>query len=295
MDVISGIIMISAIAAFFIIPFLFFKDAKKGYIAAGVLFVSSLAAAFADPGIFFVTAVPVTIGTVSGFVFDKKKSFQFYILISSLILFAVFTLQYHYLVDVEGMDIFAPYQNLKDSSFTAGMDPEERLEMTRSLDLYLGIFKYNTYFFLFVQSVFWSIAGYMVLRLAFIKEIIRKKIKFKGIEFFKLNEYFVFVLIAFLAAVALFNKQSGGELYRLAVNGLLISAFLYLIQAIGILRFLLVKFKLPRLLLPLTIMLVLLAGHEILFVTAAVAAAFGLLDIWADFRKFDSAETVEKK
>jgi len=62
---------------------------------------------------------------------------------------------------------------------------------------------------------------------------------------------------------------------------------LYLMQAIGIAKFLLARKGLPRFLLPIGLLAVLFFGVEAALFVSIILASLGALDFWADFRKLE--------
>ena len=106
---------------------------------------------------------------------------------------------------------------------------------------------------------------------------------------FRLNDYFIFVLIAGLAAFRsqlLIDKSNYSVLYSAGLNIALVAALLYFMQALGVVKFFMIKRGVPGYVLPLAAAGMLIHGHVRSRCSCLIMlAGVGALDVWADFRK----------
>ncbi len=93
--------------------------------------------------------------------------------------------------------------------------------------------------------------------------------------------------------VLLVDGQEYPLIYLIALNMGLITALFYLVQAMGVIKFFLMKRNMPRYLLPVMFLFLLLTGLQILPFFLIILAGFGTLDLWADFRKLNTVEKPE--
>ena len=70
---------------------------------------------------------------------------------------------------------------------------------------------------------------------------------------------------------------------------------LYAIQALGIIKFYLIRRGLPVFLLPLLIISIILLGISAFIFAATLLTGVGTLDLWADFRKIGPDKNTEIK
>lgn len=292
MEFVTGIVFAFAFSLVILMPLLFFKIGNKSfYIAGGILLAFIVASIIGkDISIMLQLSAPLVIGMIAGYSLVNGKDVQFYILISTVMLSVLMTSTYIYNVKVNNIDIMKMYEQMNENLISANLSPEQMLEMKKVSGVYFSFMSYNIYFVMFFQSLLWSVISFFMIRLAFLRTISVRKISIKGLEFFKLNEYFVFIIIAALAAVALLDKKDNAMLYQYAVNGLLIGGLLYLIQAFGVIKFYMKKFRIPGFFLLLSLFILMTTGLQIFTVSAAMIAGVGLLDEWADFRKFNTTE-----
>jgi hypothetical protein len=113
-------------------------------------------------------------------------------------------------------------------------------------------------------------------------------VKTKGLEFFRLNDYAIFILIGGWLSFLLLDKSEHEILYLAGLNiGLIVSA-LYLVQALGVVRFLLMKKNKPGHILTLALILTFILSIEVFVFIIILLTGFGTLDLWADFRKLNA-------
>jgi hypothetical protein len=109
----------------------------------------------------------------------------------------------------------------------------------------------------------------------------------KALEFFRVNEFVIFILIAGWGIFIMIDKIQYPTITAIALNAGLAVSVLYTIQAIGIIKFFIMKRKMPVFILPLIIISLMLMPMVFVFVMAMLTG-FGVLDLWGDFRKLNS-------
>jgi hypothetical protein len=109
----------------------------------------------------------------------------------------------------------------------------------------------------------------------------------KALEFFKVNEFVIFILIAGWGIFIMIDKIQYPVIAVIALNIGLAASVLYTIQAMGIMKFFIIKRRLPVVLLPLIIITLLFVPVVFIFVMAMLTGV-GILDLWGDFRKLNS-------
>jgi hypothetical protein len=109
----------------------------------------------------------------------------------------------------------------------------------------------------------------------------------KALEFFKVNEFIIFILIAGWGVFIMFDKIQYPVITIIALNTGLAASVLYTIQAMGIIKFFIMKRKLPVIILPLIIITLSLVPIVFIFVMTMLTG-IGILDLWGDFRKLNS-------
>lgn len=230
---------------------------------------------------------PVVIGVISGLTFRNKRSFQFYILLSTFVLTFFITSNHYYFNYYHNADflVTSKEQIHKFVDETKVITKEDREELTKNIDDFLSIFKDFIPFAYFVNSFLLSIFGFFITKFVFIRYIIKDDERIKGIETFTLNDYLIFPLIACWMIVLFVDKNLDYLLYMVTFNIALILSFLYLLQSIGIIKFFLKKKGIPVFLLGVAFMLIMILGLEFLLFFAILLTGFGILDLWIDFRK----------
>ncbi len=239
----------------------------------------------------FITLVisPTAVGITGGYVFRKGKSYQFYILVSTLPL--VFLLSVHYY----GLKIYGNHDLVIESRnrITAIIqkselpDPEKKELLNRmdgSVEM-LGDIMPFTYF---LNTMFITLLGFFLLKYLLFRYFSRMGSETESIAFFKLNDYFIFVLIAGWAIVLLMDKKAFYWAFVSGLNLALVFSVLYLLQAVGIVKFLLRKKGLPAFILPAALLGILLLGVEVILFFSVILLSIGAIDFWADFRKLET-------
>jgi uncharacterized protein YybS (DUF2232 family) len=225
-------------------------------------------------------------GVTAGIAFREKKSIQFYILVSSFIMGAMFIVVYLVQAYQLGSDPIEKVRELLLAALTgSGMKQVEMDQMKEKIGFTIRVFKVVFPFLFVLQGMFFSFIAFSVMNLAY-RLYRREKAEVKGLEFFRLSDYLVFVLIISLAGVV-FIKDSISVTARLvSLNVLLVMTLLYFVQALGVLKHFLLKMRVPVIALPILFLILLSIQNEMIIAySVMVLAACGALDLWADFRK----------
>ena len=244
-----------------------------------------LTASYHEFFVFLTSAI--IIGSLIGILVRGKKSVQFFITIASLTCTIFSYGSFLYVNKVMKIDTIsqskAQWLEIIDASKA---DPAEKTAFKENMDGALTILRSIMPFNFFLNGLFWSTVIYLFLRIFFKRKIIQKGIQIKGIERYRLNDYLIFLLIGSLAVfIAAGSKNK--IVYMVSLNCLLILTTLYIIQALGIVKYFLLKKHLPTSLLPATMLLILLLGIEATVFVSMLLAGCGALDLWADFRKLN--------
>ncbi len=227
-------------------------------------------------------------GAVGGITLRLRKTLQFFLLISTLVLTGLFTANYYFLKHVRNIDQLV----LTRSSYMEKIDslslPEknkkelkEQLELSFKGDIvrdqiafsfFLNYLIFSAFFFLLVK---WFIGRYQSGGYE----------PPKGLESFRLHDYFIYTIIIGWAVVLLVDKKSYGPVYTAGLNLALVFTTLYFVQALGILKFFLLKWKVPVFILPVSLLMLITAGKPLFLFVAVTLSGVGAIDFWADFRK----------
>jgi uncharacterized protein YybS (DUF2232 family) len=226
---------------------------------------------------------PALLGCLGGFTFKKGKSLEFYLVTASVSLALVSAGVFYYMMLYEHMDFVGMLKaDMLKSIEAAGFPAEVKgqyLEWFESWNHYIvALVPFGS----FANSMITAGIGYAILR-RFLGRL-TGAVPGNGLEMFRLNDYFIFSLIAGLGVCLLIDKSNYPVLHSAGLNIALASALLYFVQALGVVKFFMMKRGMPRYLLPLIIAGGLLLGLFAVFLFV-VLAGVGALDVWADFRK----------
>ncbi len=175
----------------------------------------------------------------------------------------------------------------------------ERRQIIQRVNEAIDIVEYIVPFTYFLDALIFSIIGYYLLKYVFYKQrkipkddfksenAGNKEINSEGIDRFKVPEYLIFLFIAVWFAVLLVDRSKNYFLYMAGLNIALILSTFYLIQAFGIIKFILRKKGMPFLLLPAVILSFLFFGMEYFIFILIILSSIGAIDFWVDFRKLD--------
>lgn len=262
--------------------FMYYRLEWKALLIFAVLITAALIAtgrSFDAP----LMIAPFLLGGIGGYTFKKGKSFGFFLLTTSFPLALLFTGFFYFLMIYQNVDFIGMLRGEMVKFMNAAGAPDDiKGQMLSEFDASRGDMIARVPFSSFLNSVALSGLGYAIIRRFFFR--IERVPAGPGLESFRLNEYFIFVLIAGLAAYLLIDKSDYPVLHSGGLNVALIAALLYFVQALGLIKYLLLKRGLPGYILPLGLSVVLIMGIWIALFLFVFLAGFGALDVWADFR-----------
>ncbi len=183
----------------------------------------------------------LAIGSITGFAYRTKKSVQFIVLTSVFLVFGIFAADYLYETNYMGASLANEAETAVQSFMDSGkLDDKQKAEFAEQYKFVMEIMKDLVPFMIFISALMISFAGFSILDLIF-KRILKAENFVKGIENFKVNEWFVFLVIVSIALIV-FDK--GGRFYpakAVGKNILLVLTVIYFIQSLGIIKFVLMK------------------------------------------------------
>jgi hypothetical protein len=313
------IIVISLLAGLVLLAFtaLLFYRLSLGLFHIAVLFAGLFILNFipGDDSLYLIISF-IIIGASAGYSIRQKKNLLFFVLAASLSIAFIFTFNHYYLKNYKNTDIL---QNSKSGilSLLEGNEvPEsEKQQIVQKVDESLEIIKQIIPFAYFMNSLLLSFFSLYFLKIIFFKfikqydkketkEAIEKSDNLTGVnaiwaetfklETFKIKEHSIFIFIAGWLVVLLVDRNSNDFLYLSGLNIALILSSIYLIQAIGIIKYLFIKKNVPFIVIPISFFLFLFFGVEYFLFVLIVLSGIGIIDFWADFRKLNDAGTSEK-
>lgn len=247
--------------------------------------------------------LPLIAGTAGGYCFRKSSGLDFFIAVSSILFAVVFTADFYFLKEVKGYDIIetGKIEVVKlleqsriemEKAFEQYKTPEEnRVKLREDFNTSLQVIQDSKWvqfakdmipFSAFIYSLLVTSFSFLLMKKVFMK---KQGINVKALELFRLNDYFIFSLIAGWGIFLLLDKIQFPVITVFALNIALAASVLYIIQALGIIKFFIIKKGLPVIMLPLVILTLLILGPSILVFAMILLIGFGTLDLWGDFRK----------
>ncbi|HPC43356.1 MAG TPA: DUF2232 domain-containing protein [Spirochaetota bacterium] len=227
---------------------------------------------------------PFLLGGVGGYTFKNGKSFEFYILTTSIVLSVVVSGFFYYLTFYQNVDFIGLLRVelvrvLEMGGAPADIKRQFMAEFDASRNDILARVPFSSFLNVMVISgIGFLVMGRFLTRTAQAAAV-------EGLESFRLNDYFIFALIGGLAAYLLIDKSEYLILHSAGLNIALIAALLYFVQALGLIKFFLIQRGLPGYFLPLGLTVMLLTGIWVALFLFIMLAGLGALDVWADFRK----------
>jgi len=255
--------------------------------------------------IFSFYILPLIAGTTGGYCFKKGLGLDFFITVSSLLFAVSITADYHILKYAKGYDfidysVIETVQLLKENKIKMeqtfdqyNRSEEDKKKFLESIDVYIDILNDRKWVQFAKDMLPFAAFFYSILLTGFsfflMKKFFMKKYgeEVKALEFFIVNEFVIFILIAGWGTFIMIDKIQYPVITAIALNIALSTSALYTIQAIGIMKFFIIKRNLPVVILPLIITILLFVPAVFLFVMA-VLTGVGVLDIWGDFRRLNS-------
>jgi hypothetical protein len=230
--------------------------------------------------------LPVLVGSVAGQTLKKNMSLDSFILVTALLMTLVYTGNYYYLKQYKDYNIVKESKTqMLEIIKSTDIPKDKKKQLTDNIDTLIAIAEDVAPFSFFVNSLILSALGYFMIQLLFTK--LFGTLNIKGLEYFRLNDYAIFILIGGWLSFLVVDKSEYEILYLAGLNiGLIVSA-LYLVQALGVVRFLLIKKNKPVHIFTLTLILTFILSVEAFVFIIILLTGFGTLDLWADFRKLD--------
>lgn len=255
---------------------------------------------------------PAVFGITGGYCFRTGRGLDFFLTVSALVFTVLFTADYLFLKNVKGYDMV---KQSMDEMVTAlensksGIDqlaiqyktPKEDVEKLKSdLNTMIGTLKDTKWIqlarniipfsaFLFSVAVV-SVSFLLMMRFA----LKNAAASVKPLQYFRLNDYFIFALIAGIAGLLLLKQETHPVLFAVSLNAALITAVLYAIQALGIVKHLFIRKGIPVFILPILVLTAALISPASLMFLLILFTGLGSLDLWADFRKLNP-DTMKNK
>lgn len=249
--------------------------------------------------------LPLIAGTAGGYCFRKSSGLDFFISVTAILFAVVFTADFYFLKEVKGYDIvetgkvevvklLEQSRGEMEKAFEQYKTPEENRKKLRddfntSLQIiqdrkWVQFAKDMIPFSAFIYSLFVTSFSFLLMKKVFMK---KQGTSVRALELFRLNDYFIFSLIAGWGAFLLLDKSRFPAVTAAALNIALAASVLYIIQALGVIKFFIIKKGMPVVLLPMMILTLLVLGPSILVFAMIIFIGIGTLDLWGDFRKLN--------
>jgi hypothetical protein len=251
--------------------------------------------------------LPMITGTAGGYCFRKSKGLDFFITVSAFLFAAVFTADFYLLKEIRGYDlvesgkvelvkmleqsrlemdrVFEQYKTPDENRKKLREDFETSLQVIND-PKWIQFAKDMIPFTAFIYSMFVTSLSFLLMKKVFLK---KQGENVRALEFFRMNDYFVFLLIAGWGVFMLLDSSLYPLLTVIALNAALAVSVLYIIQALGIIKFFILRKGWPVAILPLGIITLFLLGPSILIFIMVLLIGIGTLDLWGDFRKLKPA------
>ena len=259
--------------------------------------------------IFSFYALPLIAGTTGGYCFKKGLGLDFFITVSSLLFAVSISADYHILKHVKGYDfidhsVIETVQLLKENKIQMeqvfgqyNVSEDDKKNFLESIDVYIDILNDRKWVQFAKDMLPFAAFFYSILLTGFsfflMKKFFMRKFgeNVKALEFFRVNDFVIFILIAGWGAFIMVDETQYPVIAVIALNISLAASVLYTVQGMGIMKFFIIKSKMPVVLLPLIIITLLFVPGVFIFVMAMLTGV-GILDLWADFRKLNSGKEI---
>ncbi len=271
------------------VAYLYHRYEWKGVLpgAAGIILMMVIGGE--ATGLPFVIA-PLVLGAIGGYTFKKGKSFTFFLITAAFSLAVLFGCYFYAMVLFEKVDFIGMLRGELVKFLNTARAPDDiKTQFLADFDGSKEDIIARVPFSSFLNAVILAGLAFVAVRRFFSR--MPNVGAVSGLEYFKLNDYFIFVLIAGLGIYLLIDKANYDVVRNAGLNAVLISALLYFVQALGIVKFHLIKRGAPTYILPLALVALTVMGIWILFFIFILMAGFGTLDVWADFRKLSKQDT----
>lgn len=227
---------------------------------------------------------PLILGSLGGITFRAMRSLKFYLLASTLVLTILFTGNFYFLKFNMNVDILEDSKKIMLDMLKSYNVPEDKMSLLKNdYDRYITIAYDLVPFSSFFYSLILAAFSFIMIRIF----MLRFNATVNGLEYFQLNDYLIFALISGWGAFLLADKVKFYFIYLAGINTALISSFLYLVQALGVIKFFLLKKGWSTAMFYFLIAILLFSGMEMILFILILLTGFGALDLWADFRKLN--------
>jgi len=238
---VTSIILVPLIALILVVcsAYLFFKWEWKALLVFAPILILTLifSGDFTQAMTFF---TPILLGGLGGFTFKTGRSLKFYLLVTSLTLAFMFSGNYYYMKNLNNVDILSVSKTEMSTLLDTYKVPEDKKkEMLVDFDKWIVIAKDIIPFSSFIYALLFSLLSYQLIKSFLLR--FSDVIPGKGLEFFKLNDYLIFTVIIGWGSVLLIDKTQYEIAYLIGLNAALMASFLYLIQALGVIKFFILK------------------------------------------------------
>jgi hypothetical protein len=259
-------------------------------------------------GLLSLCIIPISAGIAGGICFNKGKDFTFFLNISLVVFVTLFTVEYHSLRLFKGDDIIdngakqilemmeKSKSELSDIVNERKISENEMKKIQEQLDLSISVLKDKKWIQLARDMIPFSVFLYGIIIFGFSFLILKKFIlreagrNVRGLEFYKLNDYLIFIFIFSWAAFILSNSEKFPLFAIVILNVALILSGLYIVQAIGVIKSFVIKKGIPPIVIPIILVTLFTFGLGTIIFTTTFLLGIGTLDIWADFRKLNPSE-----
>ena len=232
---------------------------------------------------------PVITGACAGLTFKNGRSYQLFLLLSTVILTVVFTLNFYTLKTAKGVDLMqqsrVQFETMLEKS---QMSSGEKQEVMERVDQSMPIIRKMVPFSYFLNVLVFAMISFAVLRYLFTRMGFVKVLEISGVERFKLQDYSIFILIVGWLIVLLVPSQQFSYVYLAALNTALIMSVFYIIQGTGILKFIFMSRGWPSYILLIIFLVSLMLGPAVILFILMLLLGIGSVDFWMDFRKISS-------
>ena len=223
----------------------------------------------------------VIAGAVFGYV-AQHFSFQRYITVSALVLWAALIVVYYMQYYMQGIDVVADnYNVIRQMVESSALGAAEKSLMLQQLENFVPTMRKLIPFSNFFSSVLISLFLYVLIYPIFVR------FKFLNISdstfsLFRIYEWFVFLFIASWAIVLFVDSSK--ILWAIALNIGLILCVVYTIQGLSILSYYFERKQWPRLYAILALVVAMLLGVQAFFFIVIMVMGLGIIDFWMNFR-----------
>lgn len=288
-----AVVLFLAVEIFIVVvsAYMVFKWGHRAFLAFVTVLIGALV--FGSGAESYSFAAPFVIGGAGGLTFRLGKPFSFFLIAASLFMAASMCGNFYYLKTVKGNDLIAKTKIEVIRMIDAYTMPDDQKKLLKSeLEEWSPTAERMVPFLSFLYAMFFSGFFYIIIRKFITRVNAAASSRVAGLEMFRLDEHFILVLIGGWALFLLVDKNQSALVNQIGLNTGLIASVLYFIQALGVIKYKLIKSNLPGYLMPLLFLTMIFLGSGILFISGVMLAAFGALDLWADFRKLKISNNI---